>query len=468
MTVEPAVGFPYSQEAEKSILSCILNSEDATATAMAKLTQEEFFSTAHRKVFKTMREMYDSGIDVDPTTLVDQLKGRGILDEVGGLQFVSDLVTYANPDKISSYIKIVHDKYTLRRLLRAASKIESAVYDEGVIDARLALELAESAIFNVSSDIVKSDAIDIHSAIKTTFDALQDRIEAGGKIPGVPSGFRYLDRMTAGFKPGQLIIIAGRPGMGKTSFALNVAMNAAMHHNVGTVLFSLEMSHEELTERMLSAEAEVDSQKLRIGDVNDDTARSLAYAAGRLNGCPIYINDSASMTPLEMRANLQRIMIESKDKIGLVVVDYLQLMTSGDPKLAGNRVQDVTKISRDLKVMARDLGIPIIALSQLNRSIENREDRKPQLSDLRESGAIEQDADIVMFLHREEVVTGPYDKKGKDVRGLAEVVVGKQRSGPIGKVTLRFLAEYTKFTDAWEGTTYHNEEEHEDFSLPFD
>lgn len=466
--IRPAEGFPYSPEAEKSVLSAMLNSDRATAVAIEKLGNDSFFSTANRQTFKAMSDMYKSGVEVDVTTLVDNLKGRGLLEDVGGLGFISDLVTYASPDKIDSYVKLLTDKYTLRRLLHAASAIESAVYNAGAVDAKQALEVAESEVFSVSSDMSKSDVVDMRSAIKDTFDSLEERISAGGRIPGIPTGFKYLDRMTAGFKPGQLIIIAGRPGMGKTSFALNLAMNAAMHENVGTVVFSLEMSREELTERMLSADAEVDSQKLRIGDVDDRTSEKLSYAAGRLSGSPLFINDSASMTPMEMRANLQRLVIDSEHKIGLVVVDYLQLMTSGDPQLSRNRVQDVTKISRDLKVLARDLEVPVVALSQLNRGIEHRDDRTPQLSDLRESGSIEQDADVVMFLHREEVVSGPYDKAGKDVRGLAEVVVGKQRSGPIGKVTLRFVAEHTKFTDNWNEPVTEENEDEQVFGLPFD
>lgn len=471
MSPRPQDQYPYSNEAEKSLLSAMLNSPKAAARAIEKLTTDELFHAAHRVIFSVMKDMYTHGLSIDSTTLVDQLKSRGRLDEVGGLMFVSDLLTYATPDNVDSYIKIVHDKYTLRRLLLASSRIESAVYEEGAIDARHALEVAESEVFSVSSDIVKTDVIDIRTAISQTFDALEERIDSGGRIPGVPSGFTYLDRMTAGFKPGQLIIVAGRPGMGKTSFALNTAMNAAINEGIGTVLFSLEMATEELTERMLSAEAEIDSQKLRIGDINEDTSAKLAHAAGMLAQAPIYINDSASMTPLEMRANLQRLMIDSPTKIGLVIVDYLQLMTSGDPRLAANRVQDVTKISRDLKVLARDLSVPVVALSQLNRSVEGRDDKRPQLSDLRESGAIEQDADVVMFIHREELFTGPYNSKGDDVRGKAEVIVGKQRNGPIGKVTLRFAAEHTKFLDQWRDESPHKEVTNEvrtEIGLPFD
>jgi replicative DNA helicase len=344
---------------------------------------------------------------------------------------------------VSEYIKIVDEKYTLRNLLRAVHDIQTAVETES--DATEVMQFAEGRILDVISKEVRNDTRPVSDVLWETFDELEKRIEAGGDVPGVPMGFPRLDRVTSGLKEGQLITIAGRPAMGKTSFALNVALNASITHGVGTVLFSLEMGEMELMERMLSSEARVDSTGLRIGKLTEMELTRITEAAGLVNQAPIFINDSASMTPAGMRGHVRR--LQQEHDIGLVIVDYIQLMSLGDHRFTGNRVAEVSKISRDLKVLARDLKVPIVALSQLNRGVESRDDKRPQLSDLRESGSIEQDSDIVMFVYRPEVYEGSHNKSGENIESEAEIIIRKQRNGPTGKVSFEFFKEYTRFEE---------------------
>ena len=435
---------PYSEEGELALLSCMLRDEESCVKALQEMSPIQFHRTANATVFEAIHEIVDSGGVVDSVTITDKLKSMRKLVSVGGHKFIGELITYADTHgDIREYIKIVQDKYTLRNLLVACGDIMSAVDQES--DANDVLRFAEGRILDIVAKEVKNETHRVSDILWDTFAELEKRMADGGVVPGVPTGFTNLDRATSGFKPGQLITLAGRPAMGKTSFALNVALNAAITHGVPTVVFSLEMSENELMERMLASEARIDSAGMRIGKMSDSEIKRLAEAAGLINEAPLFVNDSAGMTPAEMRGHIRR--LQQEHDIGLVMVDYLQLMSLSDHRFTGNRVAEVSKISRDLKVIARDLEVPILALSQLNRGVENRDDKRPQLSDLRESGSIEQDSDIVMFVYRPEVYEGPTDKLGNNIETDAEIIIRKQRNGPTGKVSFEFFKEYTRFEE---------------------
>ena len=435
---------PYSEEGELALLSCMMRDEESCAKALQEVTPSHFFKMAHATVFEAIHEIVDTGGTVDSVTITDKLKSMRKLTSVGGHQFIGELITYADTHgDVREYAKIVQDKYTLRNLLTACGDIVSAVGQES--EANEVMRFAEGRILDIVAKEVKNETHKVSDILWETFAQLEKRMADGGVVPVVPTGFTNLDRATSGFKPGQLITLAGRPAMGKTSFALNVATNAAVTHGVPTVLFSLEMGENELMERMLASEARIDSAGMRIGKLDDNELKRLAEAAGLLNEAPIFVNDSAGMTPAEMRGHVRR--LQQEHDIGLVMIDYLQLMSLGDHRFTGNRVAEVSKISRDLKVMARDLEVPILALSQLNRGVENRDDKRPQLSDLRESGSIEQDSDIVMFVYRREVYEGPVDKLGNNIETEAEIIIRKQRNGPTGKVSFEFFKEYTRFEE---------------------
>jgi replicative DNA helicase len=422
----------------------MLMDEGSCAKALQDITPKHFFKMSHATVFEAIHAIVDSGSTVDTITLTDKLKTMGKLSSVGGLSFLGDLITYADTrGDVQEYVKIVQDKYTLRNLLTACGDIMTAISRESEADD--VMRFAEGRILDVIAKEVKNETHKVSDILWDAFAQLEKRMADGGVVPGVPTGFTKLDRATSGFKPGQLITLAGRPAMGKTSFALNVALNAAITHGVPTVVFSLEMSESELMERMLSSEARIDSAGLRIGKLADYEMKRLVEAAGLISEAPIFVNDSAGMTPAEMRGHIRR--LQQEYDIGLVVVDYLQLMSLGDNRFTGNRVAEVSKISRDLKVLARDLEVPILALSQLNRAVENRDDKRPQLADLRESGSIEQDSDIVMFIYRPEVYEGPVNKRGENIEMDAELIIRKQRNGPTGKVSFEFYKEYTRFEE---------------------
>lgn len=436
---------PYSEEAERAALACALVDADACGKVVENLDTKHFLKIAHADTFSAIREIVQSGGTVDAVTISDKLKAMGRLDSVGGFVFVGDLLDYVSDStNVQDYIKIVKDKFLLRSLLEACREIELAVYNES--DAEETLAYAENRIIDSVSDLVKKETKPVSDLLWDTLASIEKRMENPGEIPGTPTGFRMLDRVTSGLKPGQLITVAGRPAMGKTSFALNVALNAAVTHGVGTVLFSLEMSEGELMERMLCSDARIDSTGLRIGKLSDNEWTRLAESAGVINESPIFINDSAGMTPGEMKSHVRR--LQQSYNIGLVIIDYLQLMSLSDHRFTGNRVAEVSKISRDLKVLARDLEVPVMALSQLNRGVEQRDEKRPLLSDLRESGSIEQDSDIVMFVFREEEYTGATNKKGENVEGKAEIIISKQRNGPTGKVSFEFHKEYTRFEES--------------------
>lgn len=433
---------PYSEEAETAVIAAMLMDQDAILRAAEHVDDTMFYREQNRRMFRAMIAISERGEVVDPLTLAEELARRGELEAGGGKERIGELIdaipTSAN---VEYHAKIVKEKALQRRLIETCTSLVSEAF-EGKTTAAELLDDAEHRIFQVS----QQRGMQGFTRIKELMWPTMERIEAlqrGGKtITGVPSGFTDLDEMTSGFQPADLIIVAARPSMGKTAFVLNVAQYAAIEKKVPVAIFSLEMSKESLVQRMLTAEARVDAQKLRKGMLRDDDFPRMARAAGILSSAPIWIDDAAGITLLEIRSKARRLKADAD--VGLVIVDYLQLIQG--PSSAESRQQEISQISRSLKMLAKELGVPVIALSQLSRAPEQRAgDHRPQLSDLRESGAIEQDADLVMFIYRQEVYDGPVDKDGNSLEGRAEIIIGKQRNGPIGTANLFFHKSYTRF-----------------------
>ena len=436
---------PWSEEAEVSVLSAMLIDGDAVARAIEDIDEAAFYKEANRRVYRAMVRLYSRGEVIDPVTLSDELKSASELEGVGGMAYLARLVdavpTSAN---IEYHCRILRDKSILRRLIESATDIIQNAYEAPAGDVDETLDHAESLIFQIAQASKRQGFVPIKSILWPTFERIEELQRSPGAVTGVASGFADLDNMTAGFQRGDLIVVAGRPSMGKTALALNFAQHAAIDGEVPTAIFSLEMSKEALVQRMLCAEGRVDAGRLRRGRLRDDEYTRLATAAGHLNTAPIWIDDSPAISPLELRAKARRLAADAD--IGLLLVDYMQLMTG--PRNVENRQQEISAISRALKAIAKELSIPVIALSQLSRGPEQRTDHRPLLSDLRESGAIEQDADLVMFVYREEQYRKEgdmFDEQGESLEGKAELIVGKQRNGPTGTVRLYFHKHYTLF-----------------------
>ena len=427
---------PQNLEAESSVLGGILLENDAINVVLEVLRPEDFYRESHRKIFRAMIELLDRNEPVDLITLSDFLKGRNELEAVGGTSYLASLADFVpTAANISYYARIVREKAILRSLIGA--EIATRGYEEqGNVEEFL--DTAEKVIFDISEKKIKASFVSVGDMIKDTLKTVEKLYERKEMVTGVPTGYEDLDKLTAGLQPADLIIVAGRPGMGKTAFALNIATNAA-YTGVGAAVFSLEMAKEQLVLRMLCSEARVNSSKVRSGYLGERDFPQLAKAAGRLHEAPIYIDDTPAISVLELRAKARRLVRDRSKKIGLIVVDYLQLMRGMGA--ANNREQEISEISRSLKALAKELNVPVMALSQLNRRVEDRGDRRPMMSDLRESGAIEQDADVIMFIYRDEV----YNKSDESKKGVAEVIVAKQRNGPIDTINLTFLSEFTRF-----------------------
>ncbi|HET7789406.1 MAG TPA: replicative DNA helicase [Gemmatimonadales bacterium] len=433
---------PWSNEAEQAVLGAMLLDQDAALKAAEILDDTMFYREGHRALFRAMIALTERGDVIDPVTLRDELMRRGDLDRAGGMEYLGSLIdvvpTAANLDY---HARIVRDKAVLRRLVEAATSVIQDVYDGGTSAAEV-LDNAEHRVFQVAQLKRAEEFTRLKELIWPTMERIEQLQGGHGAVTGVATGFVDLDRLTAGFQRSDLVIIAARPSMGKTAFILNVVQHAAIEHSVGVGFFSLEMSKDQLVQRLLCSEGLVDAQRLRRGQLRDDDYPKLARAAGLLGTAPIWIDDSAALTPLAMRSKARR--LKAEHDIGMIVVDYLQLMQG--PTDVESRQQEISYISRSLKALAKELGIPVIALSQLSRAPDQRTgDHRPQLSDLRESGAIEQDADVVCFIYRQEMYDGPTDKDGNNIEGLAELIVGKQRNGPTGLVPLYFKKEYTRF-----------------------
>ncbi len=435
---------PWSSEAEQAVLGAMLLDQDAALKAAELLDDTMFYREAHRLLYRAMTALTERGDVIDPVTLREELGKRGDLDRAGGMEYLGSLIdvgpTAAN---VEYHARIVRDKALLRRLIEAATHIAQEAYEGRGLPSEV-LDDAEHRIFQVAQLRRTEEFIRLKELIWPTMERIEQLQSGHGAVTGVATGFTDLDRLTAGFQRADLVIVAARPSMGKTAFILNVVQHAAIEHSVGVGIFSLEMSKDQLVQRLLCSEGLVDAQRLRRGQLRDDDYPKLARAAGLLGTAPIWIDDSAALTPLAMRSKARR--LKAEHNIGMLVVDYLQLMQG--PTDAESRQQEISYISRALKALAKELDIPVVALSQLSRAPEQRggEHRRPQLSDLRESGAIEQDADVVCFIYRQEFYDGPVDPKtNESIEGLAELTIGKQRNGPTGTVKLFFKKEYTRF-----------------------
>jgi replicative DNA helicase len=438
LTVEQALrGAPWSPEAEQAVLGAMLLDQDAALRAVELLDHSMFYKEAHRRLFRAAVALSEQRSVIDHITLRDELTRRNDLEAAGGVEYLAELVdSVATVANLDHHARLVRDKAMLRRLIEASTRTITEAYDARLPAGEL-LDVAEGRIFKISQERRTEGFTRIKEMLWPTMERIEVLQKSGKKVTGVPSGFSDLDELTSGFQRSELAIVAARPSMGKTALCLNIATQAAVEGH-GVAIFSLEMSRDALVQRMLCAEARVNSQAVRRGTLRDRDFTNLARAAGVLQQCPIWVDDSPAITLLEMRSKSRRLKAESD--LGLVVVDYLQLMRS--PEYAENRVQEVSDISRSLKALARELQIPVIALSQLSRASEQRGgDKKPQLSDLRDSGAIEQDADLVIFIHRADY----YDREDESLRGQAEIMLAKNRNGPTGNIKLRFTSEYTRF-----------------------
>lgn len=431
---------PQSIEAEESIISAVLLDNNTLLDVLEVLSPEDFYKTAHQKIFYVITELFTEGEPVDLVTLAERLKTKGLLETVGGAAYLAKIVDTAPfPANARHYAKIIHDKAVLRRMITAANDIVHRCYAEsGNIDD--VIDYAEASLFDIADHKGKQNFFPIGKIIDTTIYALEDRRGNTSGVRGVPSGFKKLDELTSGFQGSDLIILAARPGMGKTALALNFARYAAVKSEVPVAIFSLEMSKEQLSLRLLCSEARINSAKVRDCFFEDEDWLNLTNAAGSLANASIYIDDSAELSSLDIKTKTRR--LKREHGLGLIIIDYLQLMK---PRVAMERRDlEISEMSRSLKSLAKELNVPVIALSQLNRKLEDRSDKRPQLSDLRESGALEQDADLVMFIYRDE----QYNKEENNPnKGLAEVHLAKQRNGPTGILHLVFKGEYTRFED---------------------
>lgn len=437
LDVENLRKVPSSIEAEKSVLGGIFLKPDIFGDVIEILSPNDFYKTGHKLIYESMRDIYNSGTGIDPIVVINKLKKNEKFDELVGeelfFEIISDVPTAAN---IIEYAKIVKEKATLRRLGEVGTKIVELAY-EGYEEVDTILDKAEGMIFKISENVDSKDLVSLKDVIAQEFVRLEKVYQNKGVATGISSGFSDFDQMTSGFHPSDLVILAARPAMGKTAFALNLALNAAMKSKKGVLLFSLEMSSSQLLQRLLSIEAGIGLQKIRNGFLDSDDWGKLGLASMKLSNSEINIADLPNVNVLEIRAIARR--LKAAGKLDMIIIDYLQLIKGNSGK-NDNRQQEISEISRALKGIARELDIPIIALSQLSRATEQRADRRPMLSDLRESGAIEQDADMVMFLYRDDY----YNEDSED-KGLTEVIIGKQRNGPVGTIKLRFFHEYTKF-----------------------
>ena len=436
---------PQNLEAEQCVLGSVLLQQGALVKVLEILTADNFYRDAHKQIFEAMVTLFEKNEPQDIITVTNILKDRNLLDGIGGpayLANLTDIVPVAA--NIVYYAKIIRNKSVLRRLIQTCTEIASRCFDEQD-DIDSLVDDAEQTIFEISRSKSSQHFQSLGTIIPETFKKVEKLAERKELITGVPTGYDDLDKITSGLQPSDLIILAGRPSMGKTALAMNIAQNAAIFNKVPVAVFSLEMSKEQLGMRMLCSVSRVDSQDIRSGYIKDSDWPKLARATGILSEAPIYIDDSPALGVLEMRAKSRR--LKSEHNIGLVVVDYLQLMRGRSN--AERREQEISEISRSLKAMAKELDLPVVALSQLNRSLESRPNKRPQLSDLRESGAIEQDADLICFLYRDEIYNKSEDNPR---RGIAEVIVGKQRNGPTGTVDLTFIDKFTTF----ENYTHHD------------
>ncbi|MEQ9502854.1 MAG: replicative DNA helicase [Deltaproteobacteria bacterium] len=431
---------PQDLDAERAVLGSVLLTNDSINVAVELLGPDDFYRPGHRMVYAAMTELSQKGEPVDAVTLSSHLKARDELDSAGGIEGIIALAeTVATAANIKYYAEIVKKKSTLRKLIEAATQIVAEAYDTSDPDG--AVDEAERQIFEIAKTKSKGGITPVSEIVVDAFQMIEKRADQRQAVTGVHTGITDLDHKTAGLQPSDLIIVAGRPSMGKTAFSIGMGLHAAVNTGKALAIFSLEMSKESLVMRMLCSEGRVDSARLRGGFLNEEDWPRLGRAAGRISEAPIFIDDTGAISVLEVRAKCRR--LASEHGLDVIIIDYLQLMR-GSPN-SQSREQEISEISRGLKALAKELNVPVVALSQLNRGVEQRVDKRPGLSDLRESGAIEQDADVIMFVYRDEV----YNPETED-RGISEIIVGKQRNGPIGTVRCRFFHEFTRFDNLTE------------------
>lgn len=435
----PLRSLPHNIEAEQSVLGAMFIDKTAIAKAAEALNSEDFYRDSHKIIFSGIRELYKKDISVDMVTLIENLKATGKLENLevsGGITYLTEVCgSVPSAANVQYYIDIVKDKAILRKLIKSSNEIVESCYTNQA-DIESVLDLAESKIFNIAENKETNEFEPLSKVLERGFNEIERIYNNKGETSGVPSGFPELDEKTSGFQKGDMILIAARPSMGKTTFALNLAEHAALRDGKSVAIFSLEMSKEQLAYKLLCSEANVDMLKLRTGNLDDRDWEGIARASGPLASAKIYIDDTAGTSIMEMRSKCRRLKIEHG--IDLIIIDYLQLMSGS--RGADSRQQEVSEISRSIKAIAKEMECPVIALSQLSRAPEQRADHRPMLSDLRESGSIEQDADLVMFLYRDEY----YNKETED-KNIAELIISKQRNGPTGTVKLAWLGQFSKF-----------------------
>jgi len=432
---------PQNLEAEESVLGAMMISPGAIGAVSEIVDAGDFYRESHAKIYRAALALYAKGEPVDAITLTDQLEERSELDDVGGRVRLHELAALVPATaNASHYARIVHETSTLRGLIRAGGEIARLGWERPGETGDL-VDQAEQILYDLSQQRVTGEWSEIESLLKESFERITALYESGVELTGTPSGFRDLDRLTSGFQPGNLVIVAARPSMGKSALALCMAANLGVRSGVPVGLFTLEMSKAEVTQRLMCSEAKVESQRLRNGKLAADDWPRLTAACDKLAKAPIYVDDTGLLNMMEIRSKARRLKARHPD-LGLIIVDYLQLLTPTSRRDSDGRVQEVSEMSRSLKILARDLDVPILALSQLSRAVEQRTDKRPILSDLRESGSIEQDADLVAFVYRDE-----YYNEDSDQQGLAEVILAKHRNGPTDSIKLSFLKRYAKFSD---------------------
>lgn len=431
---------PQAIESEQAVLGGLMLDPEALDSVADMISEEMFYRRDHQHIFRAIKEMSEKGKPFDAVTLGDWFEANGFSEEVDGGAYLVDLAsTVPSAANIKAYAEIVRDKALRRALIQTSTTITNNVYEQDGREINDLLAEAEQAVFAISETGTKgtSPVVRINDALREAFSILQYRYEADGNLTGIPTGYPDLDEMTAGLQPSDLIILAARPSMGKTTLALEIAQHAALKANKAVAVFSMEMSSSQLALRMISSIGRISAQRLRTGKLEDEDWMRCTEAIRAIKEHKIFIDDTPSLSPDQLRSRARR--LKREHNLGLIVIDYLQLMKV--PGNSENRATEISEISRSLKALAKELNLPVIALSQLNRSLETRADKRPVMADLRESGAIEQDADVIMFIYRDEY----YDKDSPD-KGIAEVIIGKQRNGPTGAVRLRFHGEYTSFS----------------------
>ncbi|XKH61817.1 replicative DNA helicase [Halomonas sediminis] len=433
---------PHSLEAEQSVLGGLMLDNQAWDNVSDRLVADDFYRYEHRLVFNVMIYMAEAGQPLDVVTLSEALEARDQLDTVGGLAFLAELARNTpSASNIRAYADIVRERATLRKLIRAASQIADGAFSPQGRPADELLDEAERLVFQISEERPKSGGpLGMSELLTKAVDRIDELFNLKGEMTGLSTGFRDLDEMTTGWQPSDLVIIAGRPSMGKTSFAMNLVEHAVISSDKAVMVFSMEMPAESLMLRMLSSLGRIDQTRVRTGQLEDEDWPRLTSAVNLLKDKQLFIDDTAALSPNEMRSRIRRV-VREHGNMALIMIDYLQLMQI--PGFSENRTGEISEISRSLKGMAKEFGCPVVALSQLNRSLEQRPNKRPVMSDLRESGAIEQDADVIAFVYRDEV----YNQDNPDNQGLAELIIGKQRNGPIGTVHMAFIGKYTRFED---------------------